>query len=261
VEARVPALRGIDRRGVALVAALLAIAALAWILTVNRMAGMDAGPGTDPGSLAFFVGVWVVMMAAMMFPSMAPTVAVYESLRPPRERGERIAPTVAFVSGYLLAWTAFGLAAYATFELASSLRGDAIAWDREGRYLAAAVLALAAGYELTPLKDACLAKCRNPVGFLVGNWRGGAGGALQLGARHGAWCIGCCWALMAALFALGVMSIAWMAVVGAMVAAEKLLPWERPVRWGVAAVLLALAVGIAVSPGDVPGLTLPGAMG
>ena len=96
-----------------------------------------------------------------------------------------------------------------------------LAWERAGRWVAGATLLVAAVYELTPLKDVCLAKCRSPLGFLLGAWRDGRAGALQMGARHGGWCVGCCWALMASLFALGVMSIAWMAFVAALIAAEK----------------------------------------
>ena len=113
------------------------------------------------------------------------------------------------------------------FELIRSLDVDALAWSRDGRYVAAGVIAVAAVYQLTPLKDVCLAKCRSPLAFVVGSWRGGRIGATRMGIEHGAWCVGCCWALMATLFALGVMSLTWMVVVAALVAVEKLLPWKR----------------------------------
>ena len=119
--------------------------------------------------------------------------------------------------------------------------GDVLAWDTAGRWVAGATLIVAAVYELTPLKDVCLAKCRSPLGFLLGSWRDGRAGALRMGAQHGAWCVGCCWALMASLFALGVMSIAWMAFVAALIAAEKTLPWRRVATYGTAALLLAWA--------------------
>jgi predicted metal-binding membrane protein len=120
------------------------------------------------------------------------------------------------------------------------------------------VLAFAAVYEVTPLKDACLGRCRSPLGFLLGNWRDGLGGAVVMGAKHGAWCVGCCWALMAALFALGVMSIAWMAFVAGLIALEKLLPWRRVATYGTAAILLVLAVLLIAAPDAIPGLTVPG---
>ena len=102
--------------------------------------------------------------------------------------------------------------------------GDVLAWDRAGRWVAGATLVVAAVYELTPLKDVCLGKCRSPLGFLLGSWRDGRSGALRMGAKNGAWCVGCCWALMASLFALGVMSITWMAVVAGLIALEKTVP-------------------------------------
>jgi predicted metal-binding membrane protein len=186
-----------------LIALLFALAGLAWWSTADRMAGMDAGPGTALGGLGWFVGVWVVMMAAMMFPSVAPTVALYARMS--RRRGPA-APLV-FSAGYLVIWTVAGLLAYGLVALGRSVLGDALAWDGGGRWLAGGVLIAAAAYELTPLKDVCLAKCRSPLGFLLGRWRPGLHGAFDMGARHGAWCVGCCWALMASLFALGVMSL------------------------------------------------------
>jgi predicted metal-binding membrane protein len=250
-------------RQAAAVVALLVIAALAWVLTANRMSGMDAGPGTDPGALGFYTTVWVAMMAAMMFPSTAPMVAAYSMVqRRRRELGRSGGAdrTAAFVAGYLVAWTLFGLAAFGLFELVRSLDIGFLAWDRGGQWVAAGVIALAAVYQLTPLKDACLSRCRSPLAFVAGSWRSGRVGALRMGMEHGGLCIGCCWGLMACLFALGLMSITWMVLVAALVALEKLLPWERVAYLGVAVVLLALALAVAFAPGDVPGLTIPGQM-
>ena len=245
------------RARLGLIALLFALAAIAWWSTADRMAGMDAGPGTDLGALGWFIGVWVVMMAAMMFPSVAPTVALYARMA---TRRAPLAPLV-FAAGYLVTWTVAGLLAYALFDLGRSLLGDDLAWDSAGRWVAGATLIVAAAYEFTPLKDVCLAKCRSPLGFLLGNWRNGVGGALDMGARHGTWCVGCCWALMASLFALGVMSLAWMAFVAALIALEKTLPWGRPVTYGTALVLLVLGVLLIAAPDAVPGLTTPGGGG
>ncbi len=245
------------RARLGLVLLLLALAAGAWWSTADRMAGMDAGPGTDLGALGWFLGVWVVMMAAMMFPSLAPTVALYARMT--RRRGARLA--MLFAGGYLLVWGAAGVGAYALFRIGRSLFGGDLAWQAGGRWLAAGVLAVAALYELTPLKDACLAKCRSPLGFLLGTWRDGELGALEMGSKHGGWCLGCCWALMAALFALGVMSLTWMAFVAALIALEKTIPWRRAVTWGTAAVLLVLALALVVAPHEVPGLVVPGGAG
>jgi predicted metal-binding membrane protein len=118
-------------------------------------------------------------------------------------------------------------------------------------------LLLAAAYELTPMKDVCLGKCRSPLGFLLSSWRGGTRGAFEMGARHGAWCVGCCWALMASLFALGVMSLAWMAFVAALIALEKTVPFGRAITYATAALLLVLALALLATPDSVPGLTIP----
>jgi predicted metal-binding membrane protein len=239
------------RLGLALL--LLALAGLAWWSTADRMAGMDAGPGTDLGALGWFLGVWVVMMAAMMFPSMAPTAALYTRMT--RRRG--LDQPLLFAAAYLLVWSAAGLVAYGVFELGRSLFGGALAWHAGGRWAAGGVLALTAVYELTPLKDACLGKCRSPLGFLLGSWRDGRRGALEMGARHAVWCLGCCAGLMVALFALGVMSLTWMVLVAALITLEKTLPWRRTITWGTAGLLLALAIAVVAVPHEVPGLVVP----
>jgi predicted metal-binding membrane protein len=251
----------VDGAGVAFVAALIALAGLAWLITDERMAGMDAGPGTDPGALGFFLTVWVVGMAAMMFPSVWPMVTLYARLQARRHelaRAAAAARTGTLVGGYLLAWTAFGLLGWAVHQVAAPVAGDAFAWDRAGRWLTAGVLLVAAVYELTPAKHACLRRCRSPLSFLLGAWRDGAAGALRMGLEHGAWCVGCCWALMTALFVIGVMSVAWMAFVAALIATEKLLPWRRTAVAIVTGLLVALALGVAIAPERVPGLTIPG---
>jgi predicted metal-binding membrane protein len=236
------------------VLALLVAAAAAWFLTAVRMAGMDAGPGTSLQALGWFTGVWAVMMAAMMIPSLAPTAAVYATLARRREPSGWLL----FSGGYLLVWSAAGVVAYGVFELGRDLFAGALAWHAGGRWLTAGVLAFAAVYQLTPMKVACLARCRSPRQLLGGGWLEGRAGALAMGVRSGRWCIGCSWALMVALFALGVMSLIWMALVAALVIFEKLGPWPRAASVGTAVLLVALAVGIVTSPHDVPGLVVPG---
>ena len=237
-----------------LVAVLLGLATLAWWSTIRAMAGMGSSPGADLGALGWFVGVWVVMMAAMMLPAVSPTVALYARMT----RRRSLTSPLAFTSGYLVVWGAAGFGAYALYSLARHGLGAQLAWNAGGRWLAGSVLALAAVYELTPLKDVCLGKCRSPLGFLLGSWRDGVRGAFAMGSRHAAWCVGCCWALMAALFALGVMSILWMAVVAALITIEKVLPWRRVAVWSTSLLLLALALGVLVAPGSVPGFVIPG---
>jgi predicted metal-binding membrane protein len=243
------------RARLGLIALLFVLAAFAWLSTVDRMRGMDEGPGTNLGTLSWFLGVWMVMMAAMMLPSVSPTVALYAHMTRARSP---VAPLV-FTSGYLLTWAGAGLLAFGISGLGGSLFGNELVWDRAGRWVVGGTLFVAAAYELTPLKNVCLRHCRSPLGFLLGSWRGGLSGALQMGTKHGAWCVGCCWALMASLFALGIMSIAWMAFVAGVIAAEKTLPWGRAVTYGTAAILGVLGVLLIAAPGAIPGLTIPGA--
>jgi predicted metal-binding membrane protein len=204
------------------------------------------------------------MMTAMMFPSIAPMVVMHSRIQAGRVNGgraRRSGLTALFVGGYLVAWTTFGLAAYGLFALGRSLSIDALSWDRGGPYAAGAVVGAAAVYQLTPLKDACLSRCRSPFWFLLHRWRQGPFGALRMGASHGAWCVGCCYALMATLFALGVMSVGWMAFVAALIAVEKLLPWKAVANRAIAVLLLVLALAVAFAPDRVPGLTLPNVSG
>jgi hypothetical protein len=119
------------------------------------------------------------------------------------------------------------------------------------------VLVAAAAYQLTPAKDACLSRCRAPLDFVLHNWHNGPAGAVRMGIVHGAWCVGCCWALMASLFALGVMSVPWMIGIAVLIALEKLLPQKRVANLLVAATLAALGLAVALAPSDVPWLTLP----
>src|SRR3954465_633241 len=241
------------RARLGLIALLLTLATLSWWWTSDQMSGMDDGSWTGLGTLGWFVGVWVVMMAAMMLPSVAPTVALYSRMT--RQRSP-LSPLL-FTGGYLLVWTGAGVAAFALAAAGGEVGGGVLAWDRAGRWVAGATVIAAAVYELTPLKDVCLGKCRSPLGFLLGSWRDGRRGAVRMGAGHGAWCVGCCWALMASLFALGVMSLAWMAFVAALIAAEKTVPWRRVATYGTALVLLCLGVLLLTAPHAIPALTVP----
>ena len=234
------------------VALPLAVAAGAWALSAEQMAGMDAGPGADLGDLGWFAVTWLVMMAAMMLPAATPMVAAY---------GRRPAPagaTAAFAAGYLAAWVAAGLLGYAAVEASRSLDPAFLAWEEAGRYMAAAVIAAAGLYQLTTAKRAFLRRCRERRTFLTQRWRTGRLGAVRMGIEYGGFCVGCCWALMAALFALGWMNLAWMVLVAALIGAERLLPWRRAAHLAVAIALVVLGSAVALAPGDVPGFTVPG---
>jgi predicted metal-binding membrane protein len=237
-----------------LVALLFGLALASWWWTADQMRGMDNGPWTDLGTFGWFIAVWVVMMAAMMFPSVAPTVALYSRMT--RQRSP-LSPLL-FTTGYLVAWAGAGLLVFALRSGIDAMDDQLLSWDRAGRWIAGATLVVAAVYQFTPFKDVCLGKCRSPLGFLLGSWREGPSGALRMGTEHGAWCVGCCWALMAALLALGIMSVAWMALVAGLIALEKILPWQRLAMRGTAAILLLLGVLVLSAPTTIPGLTVPG---
>ena len=190
------------------------------------------------------------MMAAMMLPALTPMVVAYSC------RARSAAGSVAFGAGYLAAWLLAGVVAYGVFAAMRALDLGFLAWDDVGRYAAAGVVIAAGLYQLTARKDSFLRRCRERRTFVARHWHAGPLGALRMGLAHGADCVGASWALMSALFSLGVMSVTWMAVVAVLIAAERLLP--QTTRRGVALVLLALGTAVAAAPGDVPGLTVPG---
>jgi predicted metal-binding membrane protein len=217
-------------------------AVAAWAVTVDRMRGMDAGPGTDLGGLWWYLGIWVTMIAAMMLPSAVP--AARHVAQPARG-----VPTLLFVAGYLAVWTAYGVVAYELFRLVTSLDLGWLEWDRGGPYAAGAVIVAAGIYELTPSKRLSLRRCRGaPHG----------GNAFRSGLAHGLDCVGCSGGLMAVLFMLGVMSLVWMALVAVAIFAEKVLPRGPRLAPVFAVALVALGIWVGVAPASVPGLTEPG---
>jgi predicted metal-binding membrane protein len=182
--------------------------------------------------------MWVVMMAAMMLPSVVPVVLVHAAVS--RQLAPTAARNAAFVAGYAAAWSAFALGA-AGLQLAL---GHLALLSEDMRaaspYLGAALLAAAGAWQLTPVKDACLRQCRTPLQFVAEHWRAGAAGAAAMGLRHGLFCIGCCGALMALLFVGGVMNVLWVALIAAFVLLEKTtFPGTRAGRWLSGAGLLA----------------------
>ncbi len=188
--------------------------------------------------------MWAVMMVAMMLPSALPMIQTFAALS--AQRGERLRAQ-AFVAAYLVVWVAFSVAATGlqwTFQSAGWL-SPMIASTSTA--LNATLLVIAGLYQFSPLKQVCLAKCRTPVGFLLGEWRPGAAGAFAMGLRHGLFCVGCCWVLMALLFVGGAMNLAWVAALAVAVAIEKLLPGgERLSHWLGAALIAAGVVRLFV---------------
>jgi predicted metal-binding membrane protein len=204
------------------------------------------------------------MTAAMMLPGSAPAVVravrAQRGAEPPRAAA---LTAVGFIAAYGAVWLLAGLAGYACVQGVRALHADVLGWASAGRYLAAAALIAAGLHQFTAVKRRWLARCLSPKGH-VG--RSGAVGGLRAGAEHGMCCVACCWTLMVALYALGIMSVTWMVVITVLIAAERLAPRTPVAVAAVAAVLLALGVGVAAAPASVPGLTVPppghgGAMG
>jgi predicted metal-binding membrane protein len=210
---------------------------------MSGMAGMDMAPAPwTMGDAALAFAMWAVMMPAMMLPSAAPMILMFIEIA--RRRAGGLADLSTFVAGYLAVWTSFSAVATAgqwALHAATFLSGPVMALTpRAG----GVVLILAGAYQLTPLKRVCLTRCQSPVAFLLGAWRDGTAGAFLMGAQHGLFCVGCCWALMALLFAGGVMNLVWVAVIAAFVLVEKALPLPRAVGWvsGAALVVWGLVV-------------------
>jgi predicted metal-binding membrane protein len=221
------------------------------------MAGMDMGGGVEMHPQAWSVGVWALavamwwtMMVAMMVPSAAPTILLYGQVqRRAWAQGQAagLAPIGVFAAAYLLVWLGFSLlAVLAQWVLQRNGLISPAAMASQSRWLSAGVLIGAGLYQLSPFQNLCLSHCRSPAGFLSRHWRAGAWGALRLGVLHGAYCVGCCWMLMALLFVGGVMNLAWVAALTLLVMAQKLLPGGRWIGRASGAALLVWGVAVAL---------------
>jgi predicted metal-binding membrane protein len=236
--------------------ALCLLAALAWAVTVVQANGMSVGPGTMGLALPAFIALWVVMMAAMMFPSVAPMVIVWiRSVSARSTAWQRIEGVAQFLAGYLIAWAAFGLLAYVALLGAGRLVDVS---PTAAKWVGAAIFALAGVYQLTPLKETCLRHCRSPVGslFHYASFHGPARD-LRVGLHHGLYCVACCWGLMIVLVAVGAMNIAVMAALAGVILIEKIWKYGPRFAMVVGAVLLLVAVLAPWHPGLLPGLHMP----
>lgn len=246
------------REKAAILGVLLGLSAIGWAVFVAQARstsmtdGMDMAAAMGPdltmgASWPLFASMWVAMMVAMMFPAAAPMVMLYARMR----RDDRTSVAL-FTASYISLWFAFGIVAYlvsAAVEAAAS-RSMWIAdnWGRAG----GALLVVAGAYQLTPLKDFCLRHCRSPLSFVLQHWRDGRGGAVRMGVIHGVYCMGCCWLLFLILIPLGVMNVAAMVAVAALVFAEKVLPWSRGARAIVGLALVIGGVAVAFDPDLLP---------
>jgi predicted metal-binding membrane protein len=247
------------RRSAPAIAALLGLAALAWLVVVREAGGMRSVPGTMGYGLAGFLGLWTLMMAAMMLPAVAPVGSLYvRAIARGRGTVRRSARLAGFVAGYVAAWAAFGLLAYAAGAAAGRL---ASSHPGAAGWAGAVVLGAAGIYQFTPAKDTCLTHCRSPIALLlhVGGFRGRLRD-VRAGLYHGVFCVGCCWGLMAALIALGVMDLRWMALLAGVVVLEKLWRHGAAAARAVGVALLCLAVLAPFHPQVVPGLHPDGQM-
>lgn len=224
-----------DRRIVLL--GLLSVTALAWVYLIDMALEMGdmvamAETMTDPLMISWtavefaltFV-MWAVMMVGMMLPTASPMILMFARVnRNQRRENEAVVPTGIFVAGYIAIWLSFGVAATL---LQWGFQSVALLSPAVGKtnVVAGGLVLVAAGiYQWTPLKDACLRLCQTPLGFLMTRWRDGAGGAFRMGLAHGAYCVGCCWALMLLMFVGGAMNLLWMAVLTVLMLAEKITP-------------------------------------
>jgi predicted metal-binding membrane protein len=233
--------------------AVAALAATAWAVTLLLAHSMGNGPGTMGLGLLPFLGLWVVMMAAMMLPSVAPVAVLWTRLISGAAAGtRRVLRMSLFLAGYLLAWAAFGTVAFGVVDGAGRLL---TASPAAAKWLGVTIFIAAGSYQLTGWKDWCLRRCRSPIGALM-YYLGFSGRSrdVRVGLHHGATCAGCCWGLMIVLVAVGVMNVAVMAALAVVIFAEKLWRYGKPFGQAVGVVLVAVGILAIWFPSLLPGL-------
>jgi predicted metal-binding membrane protein len=230
---------------------LLVLAAAAWVQVVRGAASMDM---TAPGAAlslteaAAFTAAWGVMMTAMMLPSAMPMLLLYRTVRGRlHAQGERSIPAWLFTSVYLLLWTAIGLPVYAGYVAEAAAR-ERLGLEGWAPYGAALVLVLAGVYQFSRLKTACLRGCESPLSFLMRRWKAGRWNTTRLAIHHTAYCIGCCWGLMAVLVVAGAMGLTWVALISLAVLAEKLLGTRRLVAPAIGVLLILTGLAVIAEP-------------
>ena len=236
---------------------LLLLAAASWALLIWQAAAMNSqamGMGLTMGmSAGLFIAIWVVMMIAMMFPTAAPMILMFTTVYAgKRQQSQAFVPTWLFVSAYLLIWTLVGLVAYPLALFAERVAGQSMWLMTNAPRIGGALLVVAGLYQLSPLKHICLAKCRTPLQFILSSWRDGYGGAFRMGFVHGAYCLGCCWFLFVLLFPLGIMNIAVMALLTALIFAEKSVSLGRQISQIAGVALIIYGVIVLFMPAALP---------
>ena len=246
------------RDKIIIVVVLVLLSVLAWIATVHQAGRMGIGLMTmsmtmglpfSISNAALYIALWGVMMVAMMFPSVAPTAMLFATVtRQKREQAAPFAPAWLFIAGYAVLWTLTGGVAYAGDIAIQSLPHTFPGLQTYGSVIGGLTLIIAGLYQLSPLKYVCLSKCRSPLGFLLNSWQDGYWGAFRMGVHHGAYCLGCCWSLMAVLFVVGTMNLVWMGVLTLIIFMEKILPYGVALGKGTGIGLIGLGLILVVAP-------------
>jgi predicted metal-binding membrane protein len=236
-----------------ILAVLLILAAASWAILVWQAGSMSMMGLTMGMSAPLFLAIWIVMMVAMMFPTAAPMILMFDRIAAGKQaRGQAFVPTWVFVAAYLVIWVLFGVAAYV---VAAAVEASAMQmpWLMDnGARLGGVVLIIAGLYQLSPLKQVCLSKCRTPFSYVMNSWRDGYGGAFRMGLEHGTYCLGCCWLLFVILFPLGIMNIIAMALLTVLILAEKSLAIGPRLAQLAAVVLIAYGVLVIITPAMLP---------
>ena len=252
-----------QRQNLIIIAMMAALAGLAWTdtyfraqdmgdMSVTSMEAMSTNQRSFWADAALFLPMWAIMMAAMMLPSMMPMVVIFSTIhRNRRAKSQAYIPTWVFLTGYMIVWVCSGVPGYLAKVGLESLVDQFRSFQSAGAVVGGLVLVGAGLYQLSPLKDKCLAHCRTPFGFILHDWREGYGGALQMGVKHGWYCLACCWALMMLMFPVGVMNLTWMAGLALLIFVEKLAPWGRliPRLSGAALVVVGASLTLGLVQG------------
>ncbi len=247
--------RMLQRERYLILGMLLVLAAISWALLIwQSMTMSNQAMGLTMGMSAIvFIAIWIVMMVAMMFPTAAPMILMFTKIYTgKRQQEQAFVPTWVFVSAYLLVWSLCGVVAYPLAVLIEQLAAQSMWLMENAARLAGVVLVVAGLYQLSPLKDICLSKCRTPLQFILSSWRDGYGGAFRMGLEHGAYCLGCCWLLFVILFPLGIMNIAVMALLTALIYTEKALPIGRQISQFAGVGLIVYGVLVMFLPAALP---------
>lgn len=233
---------------------LLLLAAAAWGLLIWQSSVMDDSMSLTMGMGApLFIALWIAMMVAIMFPTAAPMIMTFARVHAKKkERGQAFVPTWLFAGAYILVWSAIGIVAYGV-----AIAGDALAdewyWLSDNApSIGGGALVLAGLYQLSPLKNVCLGKCRSPMSFLLSSWRDGYAGSVRMGVEHAAFCLGCCWLLFLILFPLGMMNIAILAIITAFILAEKTSRFGQQIALAAGVALIVYGAVVVAIPDALP---------